>query len=145
MKPLCSLEVLDNLKEISCFEGYRLDLAWASSICQVVLFGDSKLFKSNGHIDIVIKYRLPRACRCPARRHWTPLAQSSFQRGCQIQWERACTVSLNSRVRGISSLLRLALLVVRRIRSCAVAMSISCRFFVHPPSKITTESPSSPK
>src|SRR5262245_8929435 len=47
----------------------------------------------------------------PARRDSTPSRRSSF-RYLRSDRRRACTVSLNSLVRGISRLLRLALLVV---------------------------------
>src|SRR5581483_5154197 len=59
--------------------------------------------------------------RSPARRHSTPSRSSSFLY-LRSDRRRACTVSLNSRVRGISLLLRLAFLVVgpSLMRACNV-------------------------
>ena len=110
MKPLFFLEVLDNLEEIT-----RLRVAARTEHAHEALRRPfcpaTQLLESDRRIDVVAKYRLPRV-EISGEKAFDAFPQQLFPVFRGPTRRRACTVSLNSRVRGISLLLRLALLVV---------------------------------
>src|SRR5437016_5244580 len=109
MKSLFLLEVLNHFEEIA-----RPRIAtWTQHPHEAFrwpLRPTTQLLESDRGVDVVAKDRLS-GIEIPARRHSTPSFRSSF-RYFRSARRRACTVSLNSRVRGISFLPRLTLLVV---------------------------------
>jgi hypothetical protein len=104
VKPFGSLEVLDDLEEIASLRV----AAWTEHTHQALgrpFCSATELLEPNRRVDVIAKYRLTGVeISAPSRR-------SSFLY-LRSDRRRACTVSLNCRVRGIPFLLRLALLVI---------------------------------